>query len=201
MLENLGFLVEVPISGREARTRQLPETVGKLVLYAVEKTKEDRASNLARLAYWLWQWVESKESMYASPLVPFLSEKKMADFLASTRLQADTVRIDVGTYLIPCSSQNVIASILDQCTSEAIVLMTDTDGRSARETLLAVERYARDHRGYETPFMSRLETHGGFFFFAETHQSLEMLGTEDFIRRRCLRPLLAEVVRAKTSTE
>lgn len=200
MLENLGVLLEVPISVSEARTRQLPETVGKLVLYAVEKTKEMRASNMVRLAQWLSRWVESDESLYASPLVPFLSEKKMAGFLASTGLEADTLRMDVQTYLIRCSSHKAVASILDRCTSEAIVFMTDTDGRSAQETLVAVDKYAGDYRGHETPFMSRLHAHGGFFFFAETHESLEMLGTEDFIRRRCLIPLLDELVRTKMPT-
>ena len=102
MLESLGVLLEVPISKSEARTRQLPETVGKLVLYAVEKTKETRASNMIRLAQWLSRWVEAGESLYASPIIPFLSEKKMAAFLASSGLQAETVRIDVQTYLIRC---------------------------------------------------------------------------------------------------
>ena len=196
MLDNLGVLLEVPISGSEAHTRQLPETVGKLVLYAVEKTKETRAPNMTRLAQWLSRWVETGESLYASPIVPFLSEKKMADFLASTGLEADTVRMDVQTYLIRCSSEDTIVSILDRCTSEAIVFMTDTDGCSAQETLVAVDKYAGNYRGHETPFMSRLDAHGGFFFFAETHESLEVLGTEDFIRKRCLRPLFDAAVRA-----
>lgn len=200
ILRHLGFLVEMPISGSEARTRQLPKTVGKLVLYAVEKTKEERAPNMARLAKWLWRWVEADESLYASPIVPFLSEKEMASFLASADLDGDTVRVDTQTYLIRCRSDNAIASILEHCTSEAIVFMTDTDACSAQETLAAVEQYAGDYRGHETPFMSRLDTHGGFFFFADTHQSLEMLGSEDFIRRRCLTPLIDEAVRTTTPT-
>lgn len=200
MLDHLGILLEAPLSRQEARTRQLPESVGKLVLYAVEKTKEERASNMARLAHWLSRWVVADESLYASPIVPFLSEKKMTRFLASAGLEADTARIDVQTYLIRCASENAIGSILEFCTSEAIVFMTDTDGCSARETLVAVDKYAGNYRGYETPFMSRLDAHGGFFFFAETHESLEVLGTEDFIRRRCLNALLDEVVRATTPT-
>jgi len=149
-----------------------------------------------RLAQWLSRWVEAGECLYASPVVPFLSVKKMADFLASAGLEADTVRIDVQTYLIRCSSANAIANILEQCTSETIVFMTDIDGRSAQETLVAVDKYAGNYRGHETPFMSRLGAHGGFFFFAETHESLEVLGTEDFIRRRCLGPLFEEAIRA-----
>jgi len=198
MLENLGVLLEAPISASEAHTRQLPKMVGKLVLYAVEKSKATRAPNMTRLAQWLSRWVEAGESLYASPIVPFLSEKKMAAFLASTGLEADTVRMDAQTYLIRCSLDNAIANILDQCTSETIVFMTDADGRSARETLVAVDNYPGNYRGHETPFMSRLEVHGGFFFFAETHESLEVLGTEDFIRRRCLRPLFDAAVRAPT---
>ena len=198
MLENLGVLLEVPISGNEARTRQLPETVGKLVLYAVEKTKVMRAPNMTRLAHWLSRWVEAGESLYASPIVPFLSEKKMADFLASSGLETETVRLDAQTYLIRCPSDDAIASILEHCTSEAIVFLTDTDGCSAHETLVAVDKYAGNYRGHETPFMSRLDAHGGFFFFAETHESLEVLGTEDFIRRRCLGSLCDEAVRATT---
>ena len=200
MLENLGVLLEIPISESEARTRQLPETVGKLVLYAVEKIKETRAPNMIRLAQWLSRWVEAGESLYASPIVPFLSEKKMAAFLASSELEAETVRIAVQTYLIRCPSDDAIASILEHCTSEAIVFMTDTDGCSARETLVAVDKYAGNYRAHETPFMSRLDAHGGFFFFAETHESLEVLGTGDFIRRRCLRSLCDDAVRATTPT-
>lgn len=197
MLDHLGILLEVPLSRKEAHTRQLPETVGKLVLYAVEKTKEERTHNMIRLAQWLMRWVETGETLYASPIVPFLSDKKMANFLASSGLEADTVRMDAQTYLIRCSSENAIVSILLCCTSEAIVFMTDTDGCSANETLAAVDRYVDDYRGYETPFMSRLDAHGGFFFFAETHESLEVLGTEGFIRRRCLGSLFGEAVRTR----
>lgn len=200
MLDNLGILVEAPMSRKEVSTRQLPETLGKLVLYAIEKTKEAHASNIGRLAQWLWRWVEAGESLYASPIIPFLSEKKMADFLASSGLKAETARLDVQTYLIRCSSAEAIASILEHCTSETIVFMTDTDGCSAQETLVAVDKYAGDYRGHETPFMSRLDAHGGFFFFAETHESVEVLGTEDFIRRRCLNSLCDEAVRATAPT-
>lgn len=186
MFENLGVILEVPISESESRTRQLPKKVGKLVLYAVEKTKELHTPNIARLAQWISRWVEVDESLYASPIVPFLSEKKMAEFLSSSGLEEETVRIDVQTYLIRCSSDDVIANILEHCKSETIVFMTDNDGCSARETLVAVDKYTDNYRGHETPFMSRLDVHGGFFFFAETHESLEILGTEDFIRERCL---------------
>ncbi len=196
MLQNLGLLLEVPISTREARTRDLPETVGKLVLYAVEKTSETRAANMALLAQWLSRWVEGGESLYASPIVPFLSEKKMGAFLALSGLEAETVRMDAQTYLIRCPSDDAIARILGHCRSEAIVFMTDTDRSSSHKTLLAVDEYAGHYRGHETPFMSRLDTHGGFFFFAETHESLEVLGTADFIRRRCLPPLFHEAMRA-----
>ena len=172
MLENLGFLLEAPIARSEARTRQLPQTVGKLVLYAVEKTKEMRATNMTRLARWLSRWVEAGESLYASPILSFLSEKKMAKFLASLDLEEETVQIDGQTYLIRCPSDNAIASILQHCTSEAIVFMTDTDGRSARETLDAVDKYPGKYQGYETPFMSRLDAHGEFFFFGSPPEKL-----------------------------
>jgi len=195
MLENLGVLLEVPISGNEARARQLPQTVGKLVMYALEKSKEMRALNMTKLVEWLSRFVEPGESLYASPLVPFLSDKKMAVFLASSGLEADTVRLDTQTCLIRCSSDDAIASILDNCTSEAIVFMTDTDGCSAHATLVAVDKYAGNYRGHETPFMSRLDAHGGFFFFAETHQSIEVLGTPVFIWRRCLSRLLDQADR------
>ena len=197
MLDHLGILLEVPMSRKEARSRQLPDTVGRLVLYAVEKTKETRAPNMSRLSRWLWRWGRDDESLYASPIVP---EKTMASFLASAGLGEDTEQLDVQTYLIRCESENAIRSILQDCTSEAIVFLTDTDGCSARETLVAVENYAGDYRGHETPFMCRLAVHGGFFFFAETHQSLEVLGTEDFIRTRCLGSLCDETVRATTPT-
>ena len=76
------------------------------------------------------------------------------------------------------------------------MFLTDTDGSSARETLAAVDKYTDNYTAYETPFMSRLQVRGGFFFFAETHESLEVLGTRDFIRRRCLASLCEEVLRA-----
>jgi len=198
MLESLGVLLEVRISGNEARTRQLPVTIGKLILYAVERTKEEHAANMGRLAHWLSRWTLTDESLYASPIVPFLSERKMEDFLVSSGLETDTVRVDVQTYLIRCSSKSAIVSILGRCTSEAIVFMTDTDGCSAHQTLIAVDNYVGNYRDHVTPFMSRLDVHGGFFFFAETHESVEVLGTEDFIRRRCLSPVLDEVARATT---
>jgi hypothetical protein len=199
MLTNLGVLVQVPISESEARSRHLPVDVGKLVLYPLDMTREEPTSRLMRLAWWLWKWGESGGSLYASPLVPFLSEKKMGEFLASTRIERDTARIDQQTYLIRCPSRDAIASILGQCSSEAIVFMSDTDGLSARETLAAVANYQGDYRGHETPFMARLEAHGGFFFFSETHGSVEALGTKDFIWLRCLRPMLKELTRANST--
>lgn len=198
MLTNLGVLVQVPLSESEARSRQLPVDVGKLVLYPVDMSREEPTSRMMRLAWWLWRWGESYGSLYASPLVPFLSEKKMAKFLASTGIERDTARIDRQTYLIRCPSRDAIASILGQCSSEAIVFMNDTDGLSARETLVAVDNYQGDYRGHETPFMSRLETHGGFFFFSETHGSVEALGTRDFIWLRCLSPMLNEIASSST---
>lgn len=119
---------------------------------------------------------------------------KWTVFLASAGLAPETSRLGPQTWLIRCPGEHAIASVLEICTSEAIVFMTDNNVRSAHNTLIAVDEYAGDYQGHETPFMTRLDVHGGFFFFAETHQSIEVLGTPGFIWRRCLTWMVEEAV-------
>ena len=199
-LDNLGLIVEVPIRFEDARTRQLPEDVGKLILYATENSGESNFSNPSRLAKQLWRWVEPDEHLYAAPFVPYLSERKMKHFLASNDLEAESEKTDPQTYLIRCANEQAITKILSGCASEAIIFLMDKDGCTSRKTLASVDEYRGDYRGYEVPFMRRLPAHGGFFFYASSHESIEVLGTIDFVLTRCLIPLATAIVSTDTGT-
>jgi len=200
-MHRLGITIEVPISMTEAHKRQLPETIGKLIVYPIEKTKDMYAQNVTELARWLSQSIKPAESLYASPIIPFLSGKKMTSFLASSVIELEPVQLDVQTYLIRCSTVEAIAHILAHFSSETIVFLIDSDGKCAHETLVAVDKYQGSYRGHEVPFMSRLYIHGGFFFFAETHLSIEVLGTEAFLRERCLHSFCDNVLSSRDFEE
>ena len=200
-LGQLGLIVEVPIRRDDAQDRQLPTALAKLVLYRTEDQAQSRPSTITRLASHLWYWLKPDENLYAAPLVPYLSDRKMRDFLTASDLEATSEQIDQQSYLIRCPNHAAVTKILSGCSSEGIVFLVDKDGCSARETLASIDEYRGDYRGYEVPFMSRLSVHGGFFFFAESHGSIEVLGTADFVRTRCLVPLFKSILNSSIADE
>ena len=189
MPERLGFIVEVPMWPAQARERELPVGVARLLLYALGEPQSIDATIANDMATWVSRWSKPEESVYACPLVPYISDKKMKSFLSTHSLLDQTVRVKQD-YLIRCGSAAGIASVLQHCRSEVTVFIMSKTEEAVRQTLLFVDEYPGDFKTFEVPFLDRLPVHEGFIFAADGHASLEVFGTEEFILRRCLPPLL-----------
>jgi len=190
-LDQLRVHMEVPINEREASERGLPQSIGKLIVCSRDDPVVDRTGVIAAFSDFLLRIPNEGETLIASPYVPFLSQKRMNQFLEHNDLTEKTIKLDMQTYLIPCMSSSTLINILRNFSSEAIIFLTHSEMQVAKETFERADQYRGKYAGYEIPFMERLDTHGGFVFFAETHCSLEALGTRQFIFERCLSRLLS----------
>ena len=103
MLERLGYVVEIPIWPAQARERDLPGNIAKLLLYALAEQSADGAEVANDLANCVSRWIKPGENIYACPLVPYLSDKRMKNFLSTYALTDRTVRVNLY-YLIRCDS-------------------------------------------------------------------------------------------------
>ena len=189
MVPHLGIRADVPIPAREAVERELPSSIARVVVYSTEVGSQRCRQ---ALAHWLTDCTFEGKTLVACPLPLFISPDKMEHFLDESGLLRDTVVLDAQTYLIPSLNPKATASIMEACSSETIAFMMARDMDEAQETAQALDTYPGDYKSFEVPFMTRLNIHGAFFFYAQTHESLEILGKPEFVIEKCLLPLLAK---------
>lgn len=177
----LGFCLEVPMWPEEARQRSLPDTVARLLVFP------DPGANLSEgdcwevLSEWMWSCRGEGEHVLAWPIVPYQSQRNIATTLAQRGLafKASEVKSD---WIVHCENAREITTVISALRSEVTVFTFGRSESALRETIAVVDRFAADYPSFEVPLTQRISAHGAFVFFNADHESLEMIGTEQFVR-------------------
>jgi hypothetical protein len=185
----LGYVIQVPIWPEEARGRSLPADIARFLLYDTECARALRDKVVSLLADQLLSWRRAPELVYACPLVPFLSSKRMDRVLSNHGMREKSVRLR-DDLLIRCEARPDIEWVLRECKSETTVFITSRSESDVCRTLELLDEYPQNYPSFEVPLLERREVHGAFVFASEGHASLEVLGTEEFVLDRCVRSIV-----------
>jgi hypothetical protein len=180
------YLLEAPISKRDARRRSLPPTIAKLVAGLPAGAASAAGALLLRD-------VAAGRPMLAYPIGSYRDAQDDIRVLEEAGL---AVRGDGGESAIACRCGRVehLAVALEAVDADAIAFVPAADER-ALEHLDARLARRRFGAGYERSFLGDggVDTFGVFAFFEQTGPSIEVLGR----RSEVLRTLTLAVARER----
>jgi hypothetical protein len=95
-------------------------------------------------------------------------------------------------WLLTCSSDAAIITVLREPGFERVVFWSDSDANHARQLVAAATRISDlpDNRD-DTPFLEYCSSVGAFVFYSFSHDNLEVVGTTSVIVEKCLPFLMA----------
>lgn len=176
----LRVALEVPLNDREARTRDLPQNVNRL-LVARRRAEIDRSSALEVYARILQSWVTRDENIYLVPINPFLSRAQKQEIVNTLALH----EVGIGAeYALRCDSTHRLRGVLQKLDCEELAMFCAPGDPAAQRTLAAVATCSCAGSSHNAPFLRANTRQEGFVFYAPTHVSLEVLGTVRFIAER-----------------
>jgi hypothetical protein len=95
---------------------------------------------------------------------------------------------------MPCDAVSDVVACMRLRAAEAMVFFYGSSPAEIRAVEKHVQEPSAARHGHEYPYMCALSINSGFVFYAQDHQSLEVLGLDAMIVQRCLPFLLGELV-------
>lgn len=177
----LGFRLEVPMWAEEARQRLLPEAVARLLVFPHPSSCRGDGDSWNALSEWMWSCRGDGEHVLAWPILPYQSQKGIETALQRTGLMVKASEVN-GDWIIHCENPREIATVISVIRSEVTVFVFGRSESALRETIAALDRGPSNYPSFEVPLTQKISDHGAFVFFNADHNSLEMIGTEQFVR-------------------
>ena len=185
-------VLDLPLSAGEARNRGLGESVFGLVL-APRDRRQVRADRVAPVfARWVARWKDPGLNVYLMPILLFASQGTLVSLVTRGYIRHWRVSDEP---LVACQDESALGIVFQELRCEELGILYARDDAMAEETARTVAGNQSRLRSHNAPFLARLEHHGGFVFFSDTHLSLEVLGTAEFVYDRCFAPVAAWLLR------
>jgi len=182
----LHLALEVPLNQREARARDLPLDVGRLVV-GTRHRGIDRSRALemyARIIHW---WRGPDETAYLVPINVFLDQPALRRLVDNLGLREVRVGEDYG---LACSCEAALAVALQRLDCEELAIFFACDDDAARDVLSAVAAYKGPGASHNAQFLQAKSGRQGFVFYASSHLSIEVLGTLEFVVDRAFNTVM-----------
>jgi hypothetical protein len=143
---------------------------------------------------WVYRWCQPGEQVYAVPIMAFTSPEALR---AATGESGVRILERHDEIAVCASSAQELARIMTVLRCEEVALAYAHNDRRLLELMEAVVNYNERYESNNAPFLAQQTGWGGFVFFAHSHWSLEVIGSNEFVGDRCARPLLDHVLRAQ----
>jgi hypothetical protein len=188
MRDALQLSFETSMDDHEARVRDLPQGVSRLLIQA-------RSANVSAKALHhiygsaIHGWKDPSETVYGVPINLFVSAPRTKELVGSLRL----LELNVGsTCAFGCDSSFQLVGLLSELDYEELVVFFARTSALAEHALAAVDSYKGPGASHNAVFLAADTGIDGFVFYAPSHLSLELLGTREFVLGRCLRRLIMD---------
>lgn len=177
MREVIKLAVDLPLSGKEAKTRHLPLEVDRMLVNV-----EPFENAVDFLAEMIWGWHLNGEIIVANPFLSFRSAEMLSKRLVHLKPDADLIS-DFTAWII-CSGKETVVEAMNLLDLECVAFcyLHSEDASSRLKAALQSTDFNTTN-----PEPAYVESCGGGVFYAPSHRSLEIFGTGTMIRERCLR--------------
>ncbi len=188
-LRDVSLTLDLPVVSREKWARALPPLCAALdVRLANEPSSERRSVDL--LADIAEMWRGSSQQLYGVTFNLFDSEQHVLQTFGAAGMQANLIRAPTGELLFRSSDAGQTAFALRNLDAEALHMFFATDTAEAVRTVALAGQYSAPYTLPEAPYLGRLDVHGGIMSY-DGADAIYVLGTPDFVVRRCLGALLS----------
>lgn len=190
-MELLKYILEMPITTRDARRRHLPASISKLVIYS-ERERGEAEQEITAFSKLLMSIKPNNLVLYAQPITSYVHLRK---YEAALRDRNFNYHFDAqytagqrkkpALLWVQCDDPTKIEAvfhIFGVFQAEAIVFFLK-DGQSDNAPLEASLMKQRYGTGYEAAYLQQIGDCPLVAFFENSRVSLELLGTTDFILR------------------
>jgi hypothetical protein len=176
------YVLELPIQLKDAKSRGLRRDIAKLLVMA-KTEKAERESSFLGLAQLIYGSRNNDEVIHALPISGFASVEDYKKLLIEEGVEChldaelDDRKKKPRALLIECDTEKKCFFILKNINAEAILFYSTKRNDIIKESEKRLVEASVS--GYiEKTFLKESEEYGFFIFFAESHMSLEILGTK-----------------------
>lgn len=180
--------VEVPVTPKDARRRNLPNEIAKLILDASPECDHGRAVGM--LSSMIGSWCRQDETLYAAPINLLETVAALQSRVQGVAHASGMRWLDQESSVVAFDGATALSEFLQACDSEAVVIVIGAAEQKVVETMAQAFSERCKHNQYELPYLNRVEVHQGFVFYAASHRSVEILGTPPYVVGRCLAPIV-----------
>ena len=184
MPTNFDIILEVPICKEDAKNRKLPEQLSKLIIRVNEESVCSKEQQLRKLAELLCSWRKPNEILTAQPINLLISNTRAATLLREHGIENQL--ISNFSISITCKEPTEVYFVMTRIAAEAVVFFSISELASIHNIVNRVINSMALDNQYERPYVTNLRDCGVFAFYADTHRSLELLGTKRIIVSRSI---------------
>ncbi len=184
---DLEIILEAPIDREDAKQRGFPFNISKLIIRANSKKISSKVKRKQKISELLIKWGKVGESLIAQPINLFLSLPRLDALLRQHNLKYQ--QASSCLFSINCNTPTEALLVLEKVDAEAIVFFHQTNPTRVREIESRVINCADSDSQYERCYLDGMIDYEGFAFYADTHESIEILGTHEMVVDRLMQML------------
>ncbi|MBI3595607.1 MAG: hypothetical protein HY203_00455 [Nitrospirae bacterium] len=186
---NVNYILEIPITSKDARRRRLPQEISKLITSFEGQNKQEQDKAMRFFSKVLAVLQNSHQKFHAQPVGSYLHLDKYVNELKENHISywfdkkyQETKKRKPILLTVQCDTEDKIRTVFRMFRSDAVVFFLAAEylpGGQLEATLLK----RRFGTGYDEYYLKEIDSYPLFVLFENTHLSLEFLGRRDQIMR------------------
>lgn len=192
-MASLYIRLDLPLPTVECESRDLPDGIARLIVARRDAT-DDRDSTIADLAHCIETWKPTGQCIYLVPLVLYSTVKHLRNFARTSGMPL----IECGSeFALKCQTYEQIRLGLSGISCEELAILYSSSESVIEAMLRQLVDPTVNYSSHNAAFLIGPVQNDPALFFADTHVSLEVLGSPSVLLATCLKSLLPDVTESK----